>query len=191
MSLNDGIETPGKSKKTSLRIIIFLISVVLIICGAITSLVTYRPKSISTSLNTKVAKKTGKVGQDVIIDDVYYKVNSVTYNPGTKYAIPRAGNQFVIVNVTVTNKGKKTIDYNLFDFKLDDKGNQTALTESIIGDDGKNIVNDRFPSGSLAQGGSVTGTMVGQAKIADKDSYNLLYQSNRLANKNQITFNLN
>lgn len=65
------------------------------------------------------------------------------------------------------------------------------MTESIIGDDGKNIcVNDRFPSGSLAQG-ERNRYNLGQAKIADKDSYNLLYQSNRLANKKQITFNLN
>lgn len=75
------------------------------------------------------------------------------------------------------------------DFELDDNGNQTNLSEYLMGEDGDDPVSDPLHSGNLAKGGSVTGTMVGQAKIGDK--YKLIYTGNIFSKDEKITFNLN
>lgn len=150
-------------------------------------------KAMSTNSGFKTTHTgknlTAKVGETIIHDDVHFTVNSVTYHAGTKYAKPNDGNQYVIVNVTIENKGKKTVSYNRYDFKLDDKGNQTRLSEYITGDDGTKVVNDILNTGDLAEGGKVTGSMIGQAKIGDK--YKLIYSGYMFNNKDTITFNLN
>ena len=130
-----------------------------------------------------------KVGEAAILDGVEYKVNSVSYNPGNSTFTPNAGNQYVIVNVTITNKSKDSIDYNPYDFKIDDNGNQTDLSEMVLDDSGNNVVTDPLNSGTLVTGGSVTGSMIGQAKLGDK--YKLIYKSNMFDENSKITFDLN
>ena len=56
-------------------------------------------------------------------------------------------------------------------------------------DNGNDPVSDPLHSGSLAKGGSVTGTMVGQAKIGNK--YKLIYTGNMFLKDDKITFELN
>lgn len=146
-------------------------------------------KTSQSSENKEAKKTTFKVGETVDVDGVQFKVNKVDLNPGSTYSKPKEGNQYVLVNVTITNTGDKTTNYNPFDFKLDDNGNQTNLSEYIMNDDGSNPVSDTLSSGSLSKGGSVTGTMVGQAKVGDK--YKLIYTGNMFLDKEKITFELN
>lgn len=142
-----------------------------------------------SSAEKKSEKTTFKVGETVDIDGVQFKVNKVDLSQGSSYSTPDAGKQYVLVNVTITNTSDKTTDYNPYDFKLDDNGNQTDLSEYLMGEDGNNPVTDPLDSGTLAKGGSVTGTMVGQAKIGDK--YKLIYTGNMFLNEEKITFDLN
>ncbi|WEV45799.1 DUF4352 domain-containing protein [Streptococcaceae bacterium ESL0687] len=145
--------------------------------------------SSTASSEKKSEQTTFKIGDVVEHNNVQFKVNSVEYSSGTKYSKPKEGNQYVIVNITITNKGDDTIDYNPYDFKLDSNGNQTNLTEFVMADSGEQFVNDSLNSGSLAKDGSVTGSLIGQAKVGDK--YKLLYNGNMFSNKSKITFELN
>lgn len=146
-------------------------------------------KTSQSSTNKEPKKTTFKVGETVDVDGVHFKVNKVDFNQGSTYSKPKDGNQYVLVNVTITNTSDKTTSYNPFDFKLDDNGNQTDLTETIVNDDGSNPVSDSLTTGSLSKGGSVTGTMVGQAKTGDK--YKLVYTGNMFLDKEKVTFELN
>lgn len=130
-----------------------------------------------------------KVGDTVDIDGVQLKVNKVDFNPGSDISKPNAGNQYVIVNVTITNKSKDSVDYNPFDFKLDDAGNQTDLSEMLMDSNGNQVVTDTLQSGTLAPGGSVTGSMVGQAKIGGQ--YKLIYTGNMFLKESKVTIQLN
>lgn len=146
--------------------------------------------SSSSSSKTTVADKTFKVGDTVKANGVTLKVNKVEFNDGSSASKPDTGKSYVIVNVTITNVDKDKIDYNPYDFKLDDKGNQTDLSEfSIMDDNYDEIVNDQLQSGSLTKGASVTGTMIGQAVKTDK--LKLLYHGNLFSDKATITFDLN
>lgn len=146
--------------------------------------------SSSSSSKTTVADKTFKVGDTIKADGVTLKVNKVEFNDGSSASKPDTGKSYVIVNVTITNVDKDKIDYNPYDFKLDDKGNQTDLSEfSIMDDNYEEIVNDQLQSGSLTKGASVTGTMIGQAVKTDK--LKLLYHGNLFSDKATITFDLN
>ena len=193
-------EKVAKAKKPFFKKWWFWLIVVIIIAIAVGGGSKSEPKKISDSkTNTKTEAKsesktepektTFKVEETVELDGVHFVVNSVNYNAGSTYSKPNDGNQYVLVNVTIENKGKETISYNPFDFKLDDNGNQTDLSEYVSDDDGNQIANDTLNSGNLAENGKVTGTMVGQAKVGDK--YKLMYTGNMFNEKEKIAFELN
>lgn len=188
-------EKVAKAKKPLFKKWWFWLIIVIVIAGAVGgSKSTPKKVSDSSSSKTSSAKKekqktTFAVGETVEIDGVHLTVNSVNFSEGSTYSKPKDGNQYVLVNVTIENKSKKTTNYNPYDFKLDDAGNQTALSEYIMNEDGSNPVSDALNSGSLAEGGSVTGTMVGQAKVGDK--YKLVYTGNMFLNESKITVELN
>ncbi|MFZ2577878.1 MAG: DUF4352 domain-containing protein [Lactococcus hircilactis] len=198
-----------KNKKT-LSIVGLVISIVAFVIVMATQ--AFYAKSIddafkNTSSGSKVAKKVEeskptqssqekenennifKVGETVSMDNVEFKVNKVSYSNGGEMSKPNDGNQYVIVNVTITNKGDESVDYNPYDFKLDSNGNQTSLSEYATDDDGNNLAGNELSSGTLAKGGSVTGSMVGQAKKGDK--YKLIYTGNMFFKDSKITFELN
>ena len=190
MSLNDGIETNQNKKNPILKFWWVWLIIILVAIGILVPNLIIR-NAMSTNSVTQTGKnKIVKVGDTITQDGVYYKINSVNYNPGTKYSKPDDGNQYVIVNITIENKGKDTVSYNRYNFKLDDAGNQTSFSDYLTGDDGKKVVNDILGSGDLAEGGKVTGSMIGQAKVGEK--YKLVYSGYTYNyKKNTITFNLN
>lgn len=188
-------EKVANAKKPIFKKWWFWLIIVIVIAGAVGGSKS-TPKKVSDSSNSKTSsakkekqKTTFKVGETVEIDGVHLTVNSVNFSEGSQYSKPKDGNQYVLVNVTIENKSKKTTNYNPFDFKLDDAGNQTALSEYIMNEDGSNPVTDALNSGTLAEGGKVTGTMVGQAKKDGK--YKLIYTGNMFLNESKITVELN
>lgn len=191
MSLNDGIETnQNKKKNPILRFWWLWLMIILLAIGMLVPNLIIRHAMSTNSITQTGKNKVVKVGDTITQDGVYYKINSVKYNTGTKYSKPDDGNQYVIVNITIENKGKDTVSYNRYNFKLDDAGNQTSFSDYLTGDDGKKVVNDILGSGDLAEGGKVTGSMIGQAKIGEK--YKLVYSGyTKNYKKSTITFNLN
>ena len=191
MSLNDGIETNQDKKKNPILKFWWVWSIIILVAIGILVPNLIIQKAMSTNSVTQTGKnKIVKVGDSVTQNGVHYQINSVKYNTGTKYSKPDDGNQYVIVNITIENKGKDTVSYNRYNFKLDDAGNQTSFSDYLTGDDGKKVVNDILGSGDLAEGGKVTGSMIGQAKVGEK--YKLVYSGyTKNYKKNTITFNLN
>jgi len=139
--------------------------------------------------SAKISNETFKVGDTVKADGVTLKLNKVDFNDGSSLSTPDSGKAYVIVNVTITNVDKNKVSYNPLDFKLDDNGNQTDLTELAMDDNGNKITNDDLKYGDLSKGASVTGSMIGQATKNNK--LKLIYTGSMFSNKEKITFDLN
>lgn len=104
---------------------------------------------------------TPKVGDVTKLGDREFTVNSVRRSKGFDYNTPKAGKEFVIVNVTIRNLGKDEVSYNPFDFKVQDaNGAQESYTFASL-DDSLNL-------GTLAPEGKVTGSMPFQVPVGDE-----------------------
>lgn len=139
--------------------------------------------------SAKISNETFKVGDTVKAGGVTLKLNKVDFNDGSSLSTPDSGKAYVIVNVTITNVDKNKVSYNPLDFKLDDNGNQTDLTELVMDDNGNKITNDDLKYGDLSKGASVTGSMIGQATKNNK--LKLIYTGSLFSNNEKITFDLN
>lgn len=138
----------------------------------------------STAPASTPEKTTFKVGETAEYKGVQFKVNKVDFTNGDPDVDTLdTGKQYVVVNITITNNGADKYTYNPFDYKLDDNGNQTDMSEITSN------VQDELHSGTLAKGASVTGNLVGQAKTSDK--LKLIYEGNIFSSKEHVTFELN
>ncbi|AOG33078.1 hypothetical protein ALX04_009415 [Lactiplantibacillus plantarum subsp. plantarum] len=144
----------------------------------------------ATTKKTSASKSTAKeppantiykVGQTATIDHVQVTVNNVKTATTLNDVQPKTGNQYYTVTVTLKNSGRDKVSYNPFDFKIKAAGNQTSLDEINIDE------NNQLDSGDLTAGGSVSGTMTGQAK-AD-GSVELIYNPSYFSDRH-LTFKL-
>lgn len=123
-----------------------------------------KKSDISTSSSEK--NETFKIG-----DSVTQKNGMTTVANSVKYIDMQDGSndQAVVINITLTNNGKKSLDYNEFDYKLDDNGKLTdAVAYAGTDDDGNDLVTDELGSGTLRPGSSVSGSIVGEGLSTDK-----------------------
>ncbi|SCC14823.1 DUF4352 domain-containing protein [Weissella bombi] len=152
---------------------------------------TNKPQSSSASSkanSSSEANKTFNVGDTVSQKNgMDVKVDSVEFKDGGEYDDLDAGKQFVVVHLTLVNNGNKTLDYNEFDYRLDDNGKQTDMDSIMMDDNGDNVYADMLESGSLRPNSSMSGTLIGQAVSSDK----LQLVSNAYDNSNNWTINLN
>ncbi|WP_318764981.1 DUF4352 domain-containing protein [Lactiplantibacillus carotarum] len=120
----------------------------------------------SRKVTAKKTKSVYKVGETATIDHVQLTVNSVktaaSFDDGL--STPKSGNQYYTVKVTLKNTGKEKASYNPLDFNIKSNGNQTDFNEINTAD------NNTLDSGDLAAGGTVSGTMSGQAKKRERSS---------------------
>lgn len=138
----------------------------------------------SVASSSKEKKQTEfKLTDTVDLNGVKFKVNNVSFSDGDDISTPDQGKQYVKVNITITNTSDDSFDYNSLDFKLNDKGNQTDLDEITTDND------TSLNSGTLSKGGSVTGTMTGQAIKGDK--LQLLYKGSILEKDEKFAIDLN
>ncbi|MDR1606550.1 MAG: DUF4352 domain-containing protein [Streptococcaceae bacterium] len=169
-------------KKLCLLAVAATLGITLSACSSSSAPTKVSSEKPAASSKAKVENKTFNVGDTVEIDGVHLKVNSVSFEDGSEYNEPDTGKKFVVVNVTITNKSTKNTSYNPYDFKLDDLGNQTHLDDYLHD-------METLSSGSLAENGSVTGNLIGQAKVEDK--LKLIYTGNMFTEEEKVTFNLN
>jgi Domain of unknown function (DUF4352) len=104
-----------------------------------------------------------KVGDTVQLGDNVLTVTKVDKSAGNEFETPKQGNEFVIVHVRIENKGKDTIDYNPFDFKLKNSNGQLVDPAFSTVDQ-----NTALESGQLAPNGKVEGTISFEAPKGDK-----------------------
>ena len=139
-----------------------------------------------TTRQSATAKKsatttTYKVGETATIDHVQVTVTDVKTATTLNSTDPKTGNQYYTVTVTLKNTGKEKVTYNPFDFKIKAAGNQTSLDEINIDE------NNQLDSGDLTAGGSVSGTMTGQAKA--NGTVELIYNPSYFSDRH-LTFKL-
>ena len=119
--------------------------------------------SSATNTPTTAVQKdiTPKVGDITKLGDREFVVNSVRRSGAFNYNTPKAGKEYVIVNVTIRNLGKDEISYNPYDFKVQDaNGAQESETYASL--------DDSLNSGTLAPGGKVTGSMSFEVPVGDQ-----------------------
>lgn len=140
----------------------------------------------NSSDDSGALSKTYKVGETVNYKGYALKVNSVKWYKGSDVDEPDSGKQYCIVNVTLTNKdAEDKWEYNPFDFKLNDNGNNVDLDEAIS--DYPNL--HELQDGSLDKGASVTGDMVAQAN-PNSPKLQLQYQTDAWDDNQTLNINL-
>ncbi len=140
----------------------------------------------NTSQNSKQEEKTEfKVGETATFDNKTITVTEIqrNYDTGNQFAQPESGKEFVIVTVNITNNGDSTLDYNTFEFKMQDS-NGVQQSEAYSA-----LTEGKLNSGSLAKGGKVTGKLAYEVPKGDA-GLKLLYQNFSFFNNKAITFNL-
>ncbi len=130
-----------------------------------------------------VLKKTFKVGKTATYRGLSLKVNSFQYVEPGEYDSIDEGKQFIVANVTITNKSRKSYDYNPYDFKLNVNGNNTDFDAS------PDAVENLLDSGTLDKGASVTGNLAAEIKQGATDP-KLKMGVNVFDDSKYITFSL-
>lgn len=138
------------------------------------------------SQSDKAEEKTEfKVGETATFDDKSITVTDVqrNYDTGNQFAQPESGKEFVIVTVNIVNNSDSNLDYNTFEFKMQDS-NGVQQNEAITA-----LSEGKLNSGSLAKGGKVTGKLAYEVP-KDDAGLKLLYQNFSFFDNKAITFNL-
>lgn len=131
----------------------------------------------------KKIKTTFKIGETVKLGDAQVKVNKVNKSKGSEWESPKDGNEYVIVEVTITNKGDEELSYNVYDFKMQNsKGNITTECFATINSD------TSLDCGDLASDGEVTGTIIFEQPVDDPD-LTLIYEGDWFT-ESRINFKL-
>lgn len=131
------------------------------------------------------AKTEFNIGETASFDDKSITVTNIqrNYDTGNQFSQPESGKEFVIVTVDIANNSRTTLDYNTFEFKMQDS-NGVQQSESFSA-----LSEGKLNSGSLAKGGKVTGKLAYEVPSGDA-GLKLLYQSFSFFDNKTITFNL-
>lgn len=97
-----------------------------------------------------------QLGEGIKVDDaVLTVVSGKKFKPSNSFDKPASGKVYYIVNLKIENGGKDPVDYNEFNYKIQDAtGNQTNA--AFLGSEVPNKMN----SGSLAAGGKLNANLV-------------------------------
>lgn len=138
----------------------------------------------NSSSKTTTEKKTSYgVGETAYLNGANIVVNKTEKDNGSTYEKPKAGHEFIIVEVTIINSSESNITYNPYDFKMQNsQGNITDFTW-YTGDRDTDL-----SSGELAPGGTVTGTIPFEQPKNDNGLI-LIYEGS-FWSSSQIKFNL-
>jgi Domain of unknown function (DUF4352) len=137
------------------------------------------PKNPQDTSNQEVA-----VGDTATLSDQTLVVNEAQpgYVPPNQFQKPESGNQFVRVNVTITNTSDRSINFNPVNFKLQDASGVQREWKAMT----------QLPTplnyGSLAPNGTVTGNMVFEAPQGGTD-LKLIYKPSMISSE-QVTVDL-
>ena len=124
------------------------------------------------------------VGEEVKLNDNKLIVNRVEKSNGSDFDKPQDGNEFVIVNVTISNDGTDEITYNPYDFEMQNaQGQITDQAFTTVNTD------TALHDGKLASGGTVTGTIAFEQPVGDEGLV-LKYKANMFSNK-EVKIKLN
>lgn len=93
-------------------------------------------------------------GEEATLGSGAITVTKVEKSQGSTYDKPKSGKEFVIVHLTIENKGTSNLSYNPYYFKMQNSnGQQENITFTTVNND------TALESGELVPGGKVTGTI--------------------------------
>lgn len=121
-----------------------------------------------------------KVGDTITANDVSVTAVSVKPLQGDEFNQPKAGNEFIVVHVKITNKSGSEISYNPLDFHV--KTGTGNITDEDFASPSSYTANNMLNSGSLASGGSVQGDIIFQVPVGDHKA-ELTWQSSFFSDK--------
>lgn len=114
-----------------------------------------------------------QVGEAINVDDsVMTVVSGQQFTPSNEFDKPSDGKVYYIVNIKIENNGTEPLDYNEFNYKIQDV-NGVQTDAAFLGSDVPNKMN----SGSLAPGGKLDANVVFEVP-ADMASLKLVMEPN-------------
>lgn len=124
---------------------------------------------VDTSSSEEKKKEEFKVGEVIAFDGKEVTVTKVTRNWTQEFNEPAANKEYVKVNVQLQNKSDKEVDFNVFDWSLQDS-NGTIQDTAMAFDD-----SDQLDSGKIAPGGKAEGSIIFEVPAGD-ENLTLRYQ---------------
>ena len=110
--------------------------------------------SNSTSSVAQDEKTEYNQGEEAMLGKGAITVEKVEKSQGTQWNKPKNGKEFVIVHVSIENKGNSNLSYNPYYFKMQNsQGQQESMTFTTVDQD------TSLQSGELIPGGKVSGTI--------------------------------
>lgn len=123
------------------------------------------------------------IGETVELGDYHVTVTNVETDEGDEFEQPAEGKDFILVSVKIENNGDEDIDYNPYDFELENSNGQKEEIDLIaVRQD------EQLQSGKLSPGGEVEGIVPFEEDI--EDDLKLHFTPNFLSDK-KITFDIN
>ena len=123
--------------------------------------------------NSSSGSATVAVGEPAELEDRTFTVTEVerNYAPRNRFSKAESGNEFLRVLVTLTNTSNRPINYNPFDFEVQDS-NGVQKGQAFVSE----VPND-LESGDLAPDGRVEGNMIFEVPRND-NNLKLIYTLN-------------
>ena len=118
----------------------------------------------------------------VLYKEVEYKILDVKTSEGTSYKKPKEGNEFVVITISLTNKGKDKVNYSYQNWKM--TNSKLELQNRIfvpIGDIAA------LYSGVLVIGGQKTGSLVFEQPKSDNELMLHFYEIGDNINNSEIS----
>lgn len=167
------IQKKGKGKAVAAVVLggLSIIIAIYMLTAATTAIDDALNSSSSSSSSSSQERTSYDVDEAIVFDDKTVTVSNVerNWNSGNEFITPDTGNEFVRVQVEISNNSDDRISYNTFDWKIQNSnGTITDVDINSFGD-------GSLDSGELAAGGKVSGKLVFQAPSGDS-GLTLLYE---------------
>lgn len=133
--------------------------------------------NLTSTTSNQIEEKIYSIGEEAVLNSSVITVTDVKKSSGDKWNKPDSGKEYVIVYVTIKNRGKRNMSYSQYDFKMQNNNGQID-THSWVSLD----TDTRLNSGELASGGNVSGTIIFEEPIDDAGLI-LLYSDNIFSSK--------
>ena len=118
------------------------------------------------------AKEYYSIGEEGRLNGASITVTNIEKSQGAKYTEPKAGKEFIIVYLTIENKGTTNLNYNPYDFKMQNsQGYQEDYTYKTLDED------TELHYGTLIPGGKISGSVSFEQPIDDPGLI-LIYDDN-------------
>ena len=164
-------------KKWWFWLLIIIVIVGIASAGSNNNDTTTQTSSSSATSTAQNEKTEYNQGEEAILGKGAITVTKVEKSQGSEWDKPKSGKEFVIVYLTIENKGNDNLSYNPLYFKMQNsQGQQESMTFTTVDQD------TSLQSGELIPGGKVSGTITFEQPKGDTGLI-LIYSDNIWSSK--------